>query len=50
MKRIDIITLGETTSGDELNLSLARLAKDLENVIHAVYGQHTPDTILVGHR
>lgn len=37
-------------SGDEHNLSLDRLARDLENVIFAVYGQHLPDIILVGHR
>ncbi|KAF8941952.1 hypothetical protein BGZ47_007023 [Haplosporangium gracile] len=40
---------GETTSGDEHNLSLDRLAKDLKNVIHAVYSQYPPDIILVGH-
>ncbi|KAF9343728.1 hypothetical protein BGX26_005302, partial [Mortierella sp. AD094] len=40
---------GETISGDEHNLSLDRLAKDLKNVIHAAYGEHTPDIILVGH-
>ncbi|KAF9145924.1 Conserved oligomeric Golgi complex subunit 2 [Linnemannia schmuckeri] len=45
----DVRGHGETTSGDENNLSLDRLAKDLENVIHAVYGQHLPDIILVGH-
>ncbi|KAF9082023.1 hypothetical protein BGX23_000187 [Mortierella sp. AD031] len=45
----DVRGHGETTSGDEHNLSLDRLAKDLENVIHAVYGQHPPDIILVGH-
>ncbi|KAF9115793.1 Conserved oligomeric Golgi complex subunit 2 [Mortierella sp. AM989] len=40
---------GETRSGDEHNLSLDRLAKDLRNVIHAASGEHAPDIILVGH-
>lgn len=40
---------GETTSGDENNLSLDRLAKDLKNVLHATYGEDLPDIILVGH-
>ncbi|KAF9578426.1 hypothetical protein BGW38_005769, partial [Lunasporangiospora selenospora] len=40
---------GETTSTDELNLSLDRLAKDLRNVILAVIGEQTPEILLVGH-
>jgi hypothetical protein len=44
------MNIGETTSGDENNLSLDRLAKDLKNVIHATYGEDLPDIILVGHR
>ncbi|KAF9918851.1 hypothetical protein BX616_005026 [Lobosporangium transversale] len=40
---------GETMSSDDNNLSLDRLAKDLKNVIHAVYGDHPPEIILVGH-
>ncbi|KAI1300542.1 carboxyl methyl esterase activity protein, partial [Mortierella claussenii] len=38
-----------TTSGDDNNLSLGRLAKDLENIIHAAYDEHAPEIILVGH-
>ncbi|KAF9935028.1 Conserved oligomeric Golgi complex subunit 2 [Linnemannia zychae] len=45
----DVRGHGETTSKDELNLSLDRLSKDLENVIHAVFGELPPDIILVGH-
>ncbi|KAG0341729.1 Protein with carboxyl methyl esterase activity [Podila humilis] len=40
---------GETTSSDDHNLSLDRLAKDLASVVHAVYGEHLPDIVLVGH-
>ncbi|KAF9942124.1 Conserved oligomeric Golgi complex subunit 2 [Modicella reniformis] len=40
---------GETTSGHENNLSLDRLAKDLKNVLNAIYGEHLPEIILVGH-
>ncbi|KAF9208534.1 Protein with carboxyl methyl esterase activity [Haplosporangium sp. Z 27] len=40
---------GETKSGDEHNLSLDRLARDLKNVIYAAYSENIPDIILVGH-
>ncbi|KAF9428440.1 Protein with carboxyl methyl esterase activity [Podila epigama] len=40
---------GETTSGNDHDLSLDRLANDLTNVVHAVYGEKLPDLLLVGH-
>lgn len=46
----DAHEIGETVSGDENNMSLDRLAKDLKNVVHAVYGEQPPDIVLVGHR
>lgn len=45
-----LFQIGETTSSDDHNLSLDRLAKDLKNVVHAAYGDHLPDIVLVGHR
>ncbi|KAG0212363.1 Protein with carboxyl methyl esterase activity [Mortierella sp. GBA30] len=45
----DVRGHGETVSGDENNLSLDRLARDLKNVIHALYGEHLPEIVLVGH-
>lgn len=50
MTAISPIQIGETTSSDDHNLSLDRLAKDLKNVVHAAYGEHLPDIVLVGHR
>ncbi|KAF9949592.1 Conserved oligomeric Golgi complex subunit 2, partial [Mortierella alpina] len=45
----DVRGHGETVSGDENNMSLDRLARDLRNVVHAVYGEQPPDIVLVGH-
>ncbi|CAO3569692.1 unnamed protein product [Mortierella alpina] len=45
----DVRGHGETVSGDENNMSLDRLARDLKNVVHAVYGEQPPDIVLVGH-
>lgn len=50
MTALSLIQIGETTSSDDHNLSLDRLAKDLKNVLHAAYGEHLPDIVLVGHR
>jgi len=49
-RSLDGASLGETRSGDEHNMSLDRLARDLKNVLAALYGAQLPEIILVGHR
>ncbi|KAG0053488.1 Conserved oligomeric Golgi complex subunit 2 [Gryganskiella cystojenkinii] len=45
----DVRGHGETRSGDEHNMSLDRLARDLKNILTALYGPQLPEIILVGH-
>ncbi|GJJ77757.1 protein phosphatase methylesterase 1 [Entomortierella parvispora] len=45
----DVRGHGETRSGDEHNMSLDRLARDLKNVLTVLYGHQLPEIILVGH-
>ncbi|KAF9941198.1 hypothetical protein BGZ75_005512 [Mortierella antarctica] len=51
----DVRGHGETTSNDQLNLHMERLAKDLQNLLLTLYGGHgsghkqMPEVFLVGH-